>query len=355
MLVALTAGQAYVSGVFSQKPVSVVSEVVDALLLWWPWAVASLAIFALARWRSPIGPGWPTGLLLHLLTAGMWAGLYSGYLSLLHLLRHGKTVELEPLTKGVGHYLGVGLYLFLLGYGLVVIAGLLYDLLEHQQERRLDQARADTQAARLRELLSAARLRSLKTQMRPHFLFNALNTISSLLDDDPQHARGMIANLGDLLRASLELEDVQEVPLERELELLDRYLAIERARFGDRLQVTVEVDALARVQSIPSLLLQPLVENAVRHGVGRKKGPGHLWIRAAVEGDQLVLQVEDDGPGLPAGGLSDGEGIGLSNTRERLVALYGQGQHLEMSSVEGGGLRVTVTVPPERFAHEATG
>ena len=221
-----------------------------------------------------------------------------------------------------------------------------WDYAAEARQRELEAARLETQAAQLGASLTEARLRALQAQLNPHFLFNALNAISAFTERAPQTARRMMAELGDLLRASLDHADRQEVPLSEELGFLEHYLAIERLRFEDRLTMTVVASPDVRRALVPSFLLQPLVENAIRHGAGTRVQRGHISIEAGREGDRVVLRVEDDGAGLPEGWrLEDHGGIGLLNTARRLAALYGADQHFSVESLPDAGVRVRISLP----------
>jgi two-component system LytT family sensor kinase len=198
-------------------------------------------------------------------------------------------------------------------------------------------------ASRLEEQLAHAELAALRMQMQPHFLFNALNSISELVYDQPEVADRMLVRLSDLLRQSLESGGRQEVELERELDFVGTYLDLERMRFPDRLEVTLEIEPATRVAAVPAFVLQPLVENAVRHGVGRSAVPCHVAVRARRESDELVLEVENELPvgdsGTPAGGAgptAGRAGLGLQNTRARLAQLYGAEAGLEVAFGAGG-------------------
>jgi two-component system, LytTR family, sensor kinase len=197
---------------------------------------------------------------------------------------------------------------------------------------------------------SQAQLQALKMQLHPHFLFNSLHSISSLVHTDPEAADRMIARLGDFLRLTLDASATQEVTLRRELEFLDCYLGIERIRFRDRLTTRVEADPHALNCRVPNLLLQPLVENAIRHGVSARREPGRIEISAARAGGFLRLQVRDNGPGLAAAQAphvtnGSGGGLGLGNTRARLAQLYGDAHRFEMSDDPRGGAVVTIEIP----------
>jgi LytS/YehU family sensor histidine kinase len=176
---------------------------------------------------------------------------------------------------------------------------------------------------RLERSFSEARLNSLRMQLDPHFLFNALNTISAQVEREPRLARQMIEHLGDLLRLSLENKDRQEVLLVEEMAFLEHYLAIQRIRFGDRLRFETEIAPEVKYALVPCLVVQPLVENAIRHGISSRASGGTVVVSASRVEEQLEVRVSDDGVGLPAGWtLENGAGLGLSVTRERILGLH---------------------------------
>ena len=208
----------------------------------------------------------------------------------------------------------------------------------------------ETQAARLAAQLSEARLGALRMQLNPHFLFNSLNAITVLVrDGDTGDASRMLELLSGVLRQVLQTDRGHETSLAEELDFLKRYLAIEQVRFSDRLRPRVEIDASIARAAVPRFLLQPLVENALRHGIARRGDAGLVEIAGRREGETLVLTVRDDGPGLEEMAGSAG-GVGLSNTRQRLEALYGARASLVVTNAEGGGAIATVRLP----YHEAT-
>ncbi|HEU0299167.1 MAG TPA: histidine kinase [Longimicrobium sp.] len=212
--------------------------------------------------------------------------------------------------------------------------------LEYQRRWQRDQL----QTSRLETELARAELRALRMQMEPHFLYNTLHTVSEMVHVDPPAAERMIVRLGLLLRHTTETGS-QEVPLEREIEFLRAYLEIEQARFHDRLTVSIDVPDELLACAVPSLILQPLVENAIRHGTSRLAGAGTVRIGAARRGDALVLRVADNGPGLGAPGGGRGTGVGLRNIRSRLRHLYGDAGRLTLEPAEGGGLEAAVSLP----------
>ena len=200
---------------------------------------------------------------------------------------------------------------------------------------------------RLERNFSEARLNNLRLQLDPHFLFNALNTVSSQVERDPRLARRMIEHLGDLLRLSLDAKDRQEVTLAEELGFLDHYLAIQRIRFGDHLRIETDVAPDVQRASVPSLILQPLVENAVRHGLASRASGGTVTVTARAAGDRLDIRVQDDGVGLPRGWrLETGAGVGLSVTRDRIAELHPNGSsRFTVTSRASGGTNVDISLP----------
>ena len=201
-------------------------------------------------------------------------------------------------------------------------------------------------AASLQARLAEARLAALRAQLQPHFLFNTLNSVSSLMYRDLDAADTMIARLSDLLRLTLRADQRREIPLREEMELLQRYLDIERIRFEERLRVAIDIAPEAEAAPVPPFLLQPIVENAVRHAIAPRPAGGRLDITARVERDLLVIRVADDGPGFAAGDPEPG--VGLSNTRARLAELHGSAARLDLEQAASGGLVVTIALPWRR-------
>jgi sensor histidine kinase YesM len=205
----------------------------------------------------------------------------------------------------------------------------------------------ERKANELARNVAEARLSALQMQVHPHFLFNSLNAIAALVHKNPQAAEDTITNLSELLRVALSTRHQHEVPLAQEVGYLECYLAIERIRFGDRLQIEWDVADEAKAAHVPVLLLQPLVENAIRHGIEhRREDVGRVRISAAVREGRLVLAVRDNGPGPQASSAGrGGHGLGLENTRARLATLYGGSGDVQLEAAEGGGCVVTVTCP----------
>jgi two-component system LytT family sensor kinase len=207
----------------------------------------------------------------------------------------------------------------------------------------------------LQERLAMSKLDSLKQQLQPHFLFNALNAMAALVETDPPAAQRMISGLGDLIRLSLESGGDQEVSLRQELAVLDHYIAIQRMRFEDRLVIVTDVEEQVRDALVPALILQPLVENAIKYGLSRHAGPGRIEVRAWRDGDSLALAVIDDGPGLQGKAVESlVERVGVGNARARLMYLYGEQHTFTIDSPATGGFTVHMRLPYRTSAGRRT-
>jgi two-component system, LytTR family, sensor kinase len=221
------------------------------------------------------------------------------------------------------------------------IASIYHALAYHREVRD-----RDVRAARLEGSLVQAKLDSLQGRLHPHFLFNTLNSIGALIHDQPAAAEQMLGSLSELLRASLHADPAREVTLERELDLLRQYISIQQMRFQDRLTVDIDIAPGVLDALVPHLLLQPLLENAIRHGIAPREGPGRVRIAAGRHGDHVRLVVEDDGVGLTDGrGAAAGSGFGLSSTRARLEHLYGASASLDVRPRTPTGVTATVDLP----------
>jgi two-component system LytT family sensor kinase len=231
-------------------------------------------------------------------------------------------------------FVGLGILDDLMVYFAILGSGIARDYFLRYQARL-----AETMA--LQAQLAQARLDVLRTQLNPHFLFNTLNAVSALVERDPRGARRMIARLSDLLRYTLEESTEQEVPLHRELDLLGEYIELMQIRFQDRLTVRIDVADEVRNALVPNLILQPLVENAMKHGIGRITGAGTIVLTARREGEALVVTVTDNGPG-PGGGAA---GVGLTNTNARLRQMYGAGANAVLAAVAPQGTEARLVLP----------
>jgi sensor histidine kinase YesM len=275
-------------------------------------------------------------LLIHLVASLGFSLIQSGaYIALISF-----TDPLsEPFADVLQEFVVTGLHFNLLTYWALVALSHAADYYRKYQDRELS-------ASQLRAQLAHAQLNALKMQLHPHFLFNTLNAIAVLVrKSSNKEAINMLSGLSGLLRHSLENIDTQEI-LNEELEFLKRYLEIEQVRFNDRLRVRMEVEQETLAALVPNLILQPLVENAIRHGIGRRSAAGVLEISARRENGRLWLQVRDDGPGIPVNGKNLVRvQIGLTNTRTRLQQLYGEEQTFELCNAVGGGAVATLAIP----------
>jgi two-component system LytT family sensor kinase len=207
-------------------------------------------------------------------------------------------------------------------------------------------ARQMTETARLSEELSRSQLAALRQQIEPHFMFNTLHSITGLVRDDKNDAAvSMIVGLSEFLRRALEDSHRSQVTLEEEVEYLQRYLDIQKVRFGARLQVRVDIPAELLRAQVPNLLLQPLVENAIKHGIAKRAAGGTVRVTGAHHNGKLCLSVYNDGPDSPTDGRATRTGLGLSNLRTRLQILHGNESELQLKHADTGGVEVVVTLP----------
>jgi signal transduction histidine kinase len=329
---------------------SYLDAVRQAMPQWFTWGALSLVIIRIDRWIAP-GRSLFQRLLLHLplsflVTAAFFLiGIPMGAL-LNGRFSAGNTSDRMLAYANLKQFFGGAFQWNYLIYWLIAGGWLAWGYNRESQDRKLQAAQLELKTAQLEQRLTEASLLNLKTQLHPHFLFNALNTISAFVEKDPRGARQMIEHLGDLLRFSLEHSEDQETTLAAELAVLDHYLAIQRVRFEDHLQLRMEIAPDTLPAMAPSLILQPLVENAIRHSVAQQTTPVSVTILAARDDGQLHLQVRDDGPGLPAGWQWGAHaGVGLTNTKQRLEQLYPAAHQLTVSNAEGGGVTVEIILP----------
>src|SRR5579883_1562323 len=300
------------------------------------WAVTSPIVLWLARRfpleRSRLG----RHLLIHL-AAAIVLGCTNRLLFLM-ICERLPYIPPEDLTP---YRIFLDLIFHLDNNALLYLAILAFHEIVLQYFRMQDALERQSQ---LEAQLVRSQLQALKMQLHPHFLFNTLHTISSMIHIDPDGADLMVVRLSEFLRLALESQGVQEVQLEQELRFIRRYLEIERIRFAERLQVEYEVDEMTLGATVPNLILQPLVENAIRHGLSRSAGKGRIAIRASAEGQRLILSVMDNGVGLTPRSEYK-EGVGLRNTRARLSQLYGDEQELRIRNRDEGGVEAVLSFP----------
>jgi two-component system LytT family sensor kinase len=328
------AGQAWFAAQMRGEPVTWAR----ASAIWLVWAAVWAALTPIAlrlEARFPLQRP-------HLLRALAVHGVASAVCALLNLALFALAApavgatQVEPTWLGTfSRLLGTTLLLNLPVYWLIVAAAHVERLARAAQQK-------DRRRLRLEAQLADARLQTLRAQLQPHFLFNALNTVSVLMHEDVDAADRILLQLSALLRRSLDSSEVHEVTLGEEIGFVESYLGIEQARFGERLTYRLDVPDQVREARVPMLILQPLVENALRHGIASRAGPGHVAIAADRDGDTLRLQVVDDGQGLPP---AASERIGLANTRARLRLLYADRQRFAVRNSEHGGVIAEIELP----------
>jgi signal transduction histidine kinase len=308
------------------------------LLFSYLWAAFTPLVAELAR-RYPISGGpRPRIFGAHLAASAVFAVGHGTLFALAYPALTGMPFGFLRQLRAVPSVLTIFLFANLLTYWGVVGVCWAIQAVRLSREREL-------RASQLEAQLAGARLVRLQTQLHPHFLFNALNSVLPLVFRDREAAARTISTLEELLRRSLEADAAQLVPLSRELEFLEMYLEIQTTRFQDRLKVAFDVPPELSSARVPNLILQPLVENAIKHGVSAQPGCGKVEISARREKEMLVLRVRDDGPGLLEPLRPGGSGVGLANTRARLEQLYGDDQRLDLENIAEGGLEVTLNLP----------
>jgi len=310
---------------------------------WLPWALATplILIFIVSHPLSLRGPGAAAALGRHL---ALWLALFVGA-ALWHAAVESTLNPWNPMRPPVpvARLLVAKLHDELLSsvilYTGIAMAGAMLD-----SRGRL--ARQRMESAQLAEALAKAQLDALRHQLEPHFLFNALNAVSGLVREGRgDEAVRTLARISDFLRRLLQEPGHQEVSLDEELGLATMYLEIQRVRFADRMEVRLEIPPGLGTALVPRLILQPIVENAIKHGIARRARPGTIAIGARRADAKLVLSVYNDGPPLPAPAAAEGAAIGLANVRERLRGLHGDAASLEIRDVEASGVLVSIAVP----------
>ncbi len=270
--------------------------------------------------------------------------------ALFHAYFSGAVVAIEVLRQGLGGEFGTRHLLFTMAtWGesplLLLASGVSTYFCVTLPIRVWNSTRNEVRLEEQARLLLTARLETLASQINPHFLFNTLNSIASLIRINPERARTMVVQLARIMRRRLRSQD-HFSPLRDELDFIGDYLAIELERFGDKLRVVREIDPASTDVPVPSMLLQPLVENSIKHGIASKVDGGTITLRARRSGERLMIEVEDDGVGMPAeGSAAAGDGIGVSNVRERLQVLYNHDCSMVIESHAGRGTRILIEVP----------
>jgi two-component sensor histidine kinase len=311
------------------NPVWLIASLADA----WYWALMTFPAFWLALRFRFTRRGWPLPVAVH----GVMAIATALGCVVFNVVVAAVLDPSDPPT--FGGYFRRTFYTNFQWYLLLVGAAYTVDYYRRLRDREVHSARLD-------ESLAAARLEALKMQIQPHFLFNTLHTVSELVHEDPDAAERMIVRLADLLRLTVDNAQRHEVTLAQEVEFLEAYLEIQRTRFHDRLQVEVTVGPGTAGARVPNLVLQPLVENAIRHGAASNGGLGRITVRTERRGARLRMEVHDNGSGPhPAPRPGARQGVGVRNTRERLEQMYGPGGRLELTHCPVGGTVAAVEIP----------
>lgn len=331
------ASQFYLSSTLLGRTVTWGQAIGFSLGDWYVWAILSIPVVWLARRYPPEGvQPWRTAAI-HLAAALVCSLVYVLLRSLVGVV-HSRLLDESVTFAEVFRPLLVKTYPFnLLVYGVIITISHALDYYRKYHERTVH-------ALELERHLTEARLQSLLRQLKPHFLFNTLNGIASLMHSDVHAADKMLVRLSELLRLTMHHPGQPLTKLREEIAFIEKYLEIERIRFRDRLAVEIRAASDTLELEVPSLIIQPLVENAIRHGIEPQARPGRIEVEAWREGATLVLLVRDNGAGQPPGGFTR-EGIGLANTRERLRELYGDRHRFELANHPAGGLEVRLTIP----------
>lgn len=331
------ARQFYVSSASFGIPVSWRDALGHSLADWYLFALLSVPAIWISK-RFPIErSNWARHACLHLVTGVIFSFAWMALRAGVGLWQSSNGADAITFPRLFNSLFAKTPYFNLFVYCVIISVTHAFDYYRRFHEREIN-------TLELEKRLTQAKLQALQMQLNPHFLFNTLHTISALMHKDVEAADRMISRLSLLLRYTLESTEAHEVPLKQELAFLDRYLEIEQTRFGSRLSVVREIEPETLNAQVPNLLLQPLVENAIRHGIEPQSKPGRIELRSQRLNGQLQIEVRDNGSGLPDHSLKK-EGIGLANTRARLQQLYGNRQTLELSNSSGGGLAVIVTIP----------
>jgi two-component system, LytTR family, sensor kinase len=350
------ATQVYFSSARGTRPLSWGRSMSATMPSWFVLAALVPFVIAIARRFTLETLRKPNAIVAHLIASVVYAFvniLLTSWISDF-LFYDGTAVSFaDNLWRLLGNYFTMVIVQY---WGVV---GVYYAFMYNRRYREKERTAAELaiKASQLEASLSRANLEALRMQLNPHFLFNTLNTVSVLaLKGEKQRVSRMVSRLSDLLRLSLE-NDRQTLSLKEELEFLERYLEIEQVRFKDRLSVTIDVDPAAYEAEVPSLVLQPIVENAVKYGFSQTIGPGEILIECHVIEGMLEINVSDTGPGLPESRVQSGStGVGLTNTQARLEQLYGSNYMLQLTNRPGGGAQVHVRFPytpmPLRTKHK---
>ncbi|MGE0886706.1 MAG: sensor histidine kinase [Blastocatellales bacterium] len=340
----------YVSNLSGERPLTVFSALVLQLMHFLIWAAMCPAFIWLDQRVRAVERRWWQIIVFHVLAGIVFSVIQIAIFGWLFWTLLDLTVfNYSSLRELYWSVAPARIVLGIVIYKIIVTTNYALDYYDKYNAEK-------HRTALLEAYLAQSQLQALKMQLQPHFLFNTLNSISSLVLDEPKAAVQMIARLGDFLRLTIENNGTQEVSLERELEFLKCYLEIQQVRFRDRLKVKIEIEPQALDARVPNLILQPIVENAIKHGIALQAAAGQIQIKAGFEDDKLKVQVSNDGPCRNGNGhqkknrihstaLATGQGVGIANTRERLRQLYQDQFQLELTTFDEGGAVCVMEIP----------
>lgn len=311
----LFAGQLAIDSAYTGHRVTPRGALALAFTGWYAWALLYPLVAWLARWFRPTGRGVAVHAALSIVVTLV------KIIAVSEILRAFGTPQ-RSISMLVNVPVNLAAYWLIVGVTWAIDANL--------------------RSSKLEASLAATRLDLLRNQIQPHFLFNTLHGIAELMHEDVDAADRMVTRLSELLRATIETGGKQEISLRDELALLDRYIEIQRMRLGDRLRFTADVEPRSLDRAVPMLLLQPLVENAVRHAIANRRDGGSISVKVGEASDRLSIEIADDGPGFST---SPSNGVGLANVRDRLEHLYGNRQSMQLASAPNGGALVRIAVP----------
>ncbi len=322
----------------SGEEVNAFSVINTQMVRFQAWALLAIAVIFADRLFRQVSRSWTFLFPVHLLSAAVWSLAATSVMVVVVWFFEGLINSgFGPISE-IAAGAGIGsLVMGVVGYKIILTTNYALD-----NNRKFNEER--NRNAQLERQLAQAQLQALKMQLQPHFLFNTLNSLSSLALEDPRKTVHMISRLGDFLRTTVDSNGTQTVTLEEELEFLKNYLEIERVRFRDRLNPVFEIDDDTLRAEVPNLLLQPAVENAIKHGVSKSLSAGRITVGAKRTGDRLVITVENDGP-VTNGNSNGAGGVGVANTRERLNQMYGGDQEMDFRLLPEGGAKLVISIP----------
>ncbi|REJ79287.1 MAG: hypothetical protein DWQ47_00650 [Acidobacteria bacterium] len=330
----------------SGEPFTILGALNEQMIRFQIWTAMAILIIWNHKFFSRISRSWYFLFPAHVLSGIVWSIIATAAMVVVVWFFDGlinaeyRTLAERALLAGAG-----SVVMGVVGYKIILTTNLALDFSKKFNDEK-------NRAAELESQLAQAQLQALKMQLQPHFLFNTLNSLSSLALEDPRQTVHMISRLGDFLRMTVDSNGTQTVSLEKELDFLKNYLEIEKVRFRDRLEPEFDIDPHTLDLEVPNLLLQPGVENAIKHGVSKSMSAGRIRVSSSRREDRLVLEIFNDGP--PSNGRQEGklkEGVGIANTRERLRQIYGEDFELDFELIPAGGAKLTISLPLRGPSH----